>query len=124
MKTLPGSEYYKRYIKQLIDAMPTTITLSDKTVVDDGWGGQEVQVTKKDYKVAMYDRTGRMEVLTDVGQSFARVGVTKLLAEIDIPIDQGELFTANGQQFRVVYVKPYFDICKQIEVEVIRNEGN
>lgn len=112
--------YYKKYIKKLIDFNPTEITIKRITKVDDGFGGVTETPNEVVETVAFYDSKGRREVISDYGKTYTGISITKMLAEYDTEIYKDEKFTANGTEYKVFHVQPYLDVCKQIEVEVIK----
>ena len=113
--------YYKKYIEKLINANPATITIKREIKTDDGYGGSIIEVKEITETVTFYDRKARREVVTDYGTTYVGVSVTKILAKADSQIIEGDTLTHEGKTYKVLYVKPYLDICKQIELEVIKN---
>lgn len=114
-----NTRYYKKYIEKLIDSNPATITIKRKIKTDDGYGGTIVEEKQVNETVAFYERKARREVLTDYGPTYVGVQVTKILAKHDADIQEGDTFEYEGKKYKVLFVKPYMDICKQIELEVI-----
>jgi hypothetical protein len=112
--------YYKKYIEKLINANPANITIKRKTKIDDGYGGSIIEEKEIREIVTFYDRKARREVVTDYGTTYVGVSVTKILAKGDSDIAEGDTFTYEGKIYKVLHVNPYFDICKQIELEVIK----
>lgn len=115
-----GNLYYKKYIEKLINTNPATITIKRKIEIDDGYGGSIIEEKEVTETVTFYDRKARREVVTDYGTTYVGVSVTKILAKGDADIIEGDTFIHEGKTYKVLYVKPYFDICKQIELEVIK----
>ncbi|WP_313758559.1 hypothetical protein [Tissierella sp.] len=115
-----GDRYYKKYIEKLIDSNPIEIKYKRREKIDDGFGGEITKDVDKKEVVTFYDRKARREVVTDYGTTYIGVTVTKILAKGNADIVKGDKFTANGVEYRVVFVEPFMDICKQIEVEVIK----
>lgn len=111
--------YYKKYIEKLINSNPANITIKRKIEIDDGYGGTIVEEKEVNETVAFYERKARREVLTDYGVTYVGAQVTKILAKHDADIQEGDTFEHEGKTYKVLYVKPYMDICKQIELEVI-----
>ena len=111
--------YYKKYIEKLINSNPATITIIRKEKIDDGYGGSIIEEKEITEKVAFYERKARREVVSDYGTTYTGVQVTKILAKADADIQEGDTFEHEGKTYKVLYVKPYMDICKQIELEVI-----
>jgi len=115
-----ADRYYKKYIEKLINSNPTTITIKRKVEVDDGFGGTTIEDIEVIETVAFYDRKARREVVTDYGITYVGVTVTKILAKGDADIIKGDKFTVDDVEYKVLFVKPYKGICKQIELEVIK----
>lgn len=118
---MQGNLYYKKYIEKLINANPTTITIKRFTKVDDGYGGHTTTETTHEEIVSFYKRRSNREFVSDSGVSvgFMATSVEKILAKATADIIRGDKFVANDREYRVTFVNSYFDICKQIEVEVI-----
>lgn len=114
-----NKRYYRKYIEKLIAANPSTITIKRKEKIDDGYGGEEIEDVEITETVRFYERKARREVATDYGTTYVGVQVTKLLALYGADIREKDTFVYEGKTYRVLYVEPYFDICKQIELEVI-----
>lgn len=112
--------YYKKYIEKLIESNPVTITIKRKVKNDDGYGGSIIEEKEVTETVTFYDRKARREVVTDYGTSYVGVSVTKLLVKGDSQIIEGDTFKTNNKEYKVLFVNPYKDICKQIELEVIK----
>lgn len=120
MKTLPAGRYYKSYVQRVINTVGTDITFSRFVGVDDGYGGKLPDTEIPVYEtVAVYDRASRQYVITDAGVGYKGAGTTMLLARYEADIQRGDIFDVLGYKFRVLFVKPYFNICKQIEIEVV-----
>ena len=121
---MQGSLYYKKYIEKLINANPTTLTIKRITKVDDGYGGHTTTESTHDETVTFYQRRSNREFVSDSGVSvgWMATSIEKILAKATTDIVRGDKFIANDREYRVTFVQPYFDICKQIEVEVIENE--
>ena len=69
--------------------------------------------------VGFYETKAKREVLTGYGVTYTGVQVTKILAKHDADIQEGDTFEYEGKKYKVLFVKDYMDICKQIELEVI-----
>lgn len=115
-----ADRYYKKYIEKLINSNPTTITIKREIKTDDGYGGSIIDEKKITETVTFYDRKARREVVTDYGTTYVGVTVTKILAKGEADIIKGDKFTVDDVEYKVLFVKPYKDICKQIELEVIK----
>lgn len=116
---LMADRYYKKYIEKLINSNPATITIKRKIKTDDGYGGSIIEEKEITETVTFYERKARREVLTDYGVTYAGVQVTKILAKHDADIQEGDTFEYEGKKYKVLFVKDYMEICKQIELEVI-----
>lgn len=114
-----NTRYYKKYIEKLINSNPANITIKRKIKTDDGYGGSIIEEKEITETVAFYEGKARREVLTDYGPTYVGVQVTKILAKHDADIQEGDTFKHEGKTYKVLYVKPYMEICKQIELEVI-----
>lgn len=115
-----GNLYYKKYIKKLINANPANITIKRKIKIDDGYGGSIVEEKEINETVTFYERKARREVVTDYGTTYVGINITKILALFNADIIEGDTFTYEGKTYKVLFAKPYLDVCKQIELEVIK----
>lgn len=115
-----ADKYYKKYIEKLINSNPTDIVIKRKENDDDGFGGEIVKDVTINETVTFYDRKARREIVTDYGTTYVGVSVTKILAKGDADIIKDDKFTVDDTEYKVLFVKPYMDICKQIELEVIK----
>lgn len=120
MIKLAGSTYYKKYVDNLIKSFPSDIVIMRNSLIDDGYGGYTEENTSINEQVILYDRKIGLEFIEDAGKGFRGVSVTKLLARGDADIKRNDIFTLNDLEYRVLFVKNYFDICNQIEIEVIK----
>lgn len=122
---MQGNLYYKKYIEKLINANPTTLTIKRFTKVDDGYGGFTPTEKEHDETVSFYKKRSNREFVSDSGVSvgFMATSIEKILAKATADIVRGDKFIANGREYKVNFVNDYFDICLQIEVEVIENEA-
>lgn len=112
--------YYKKYIEKLINANPADITIKREIKTDDGYGGSIIEEKEITETVTFYDRKARREVVTDYGTTYTGINITKILALFSADIIEGDVFISEGKTYKTLYVKPYSDICKQIELEVIK----
>ena len=114
-----GTRYYKSYVERVIAANPTEIAITRITEVPDGYGGV-VKLTEVITEViAFYERTEKREVVSEYGKTYTAISLVKALSKGNANIIKGDMFTVDNIEYRVVYPKPYKDICKQIELEVI-----
>ena len=111
--------YYKSYIEKLINFNPTDIIISRKVKTENDYRGTSSEIITIKERVTFYDKKARREVITDYGKTYTGVSVTKILARGNANILKDDIFKANGYKFKVLFVNNYFDICKQIELEVI-----
>ena len=114
-----ADRYYKKYIEKLINSNPATITIKREIKTDDGYGGSINEEKEITGTVTFYDRKARREVVTDYGTTYTGINITKILAKADADIKEGDTFTQEGKKYKVLFVKDYMEICKQIELEVI-----
>ena len=112
--------YYKSYIEKLIDFNPTNITIERKNNTKNKYHAKSQEANIINEKVTFYDKKARREVITDYGKSYTGVSVTKLLAKGNADIKKDDTFTIEDTKYKVVFVNSYFNICKQVEVEVIK----
>lgn len=112
--------YYKKYIEKLINSNPATITIKRKTETDDGYGGTIIKDVDVTETVTFYDRKARREVVNDFGTTYIGVSVTKILALYSADIKEKDIFAHEGRTYKVLFVNPFLDVCKQIELEVIK----
>jgi len=115
-----GNLYYKKYIEKLIYTNPVNIQIKRKVKIDDGYGGETSTNITINLTTTLYDRKARREVVSDYGTSYTGVSVTKMLVKGDADIIKDDTFTIDGTEYKVLFIVPYFDICKQIELEVIK----
>lgn len=115
--------YYKKHIEKLIDVNPTTIKITRIKRVDDGYGGYTEIETTHDEVVTFYKKRSNRQTVNESGVviGYMATSIEKILAKGDADILEGDIFKANGREYRVLFVNSYFDICKQIELEVIKN---
>lgn len=113
--------YYKKYIEKLINSNPTTITITRTTKVDDGYGGYTETEIEHNERVTFYDKKATRQTVNESGVilGYSSSNVEKALVKGDADIIKGDIIKANGREYRVLFVNPYLDICKQIELEVI-----
>ena len=113
--------YYKYYINKLIDVAPANLTLTRKIKTPDGYGGFKTSTKQVEIRGTFYDRQAKREIVNDHGITFmsAIMKVTKLLTGYEADIQKDDTFEHNGYKYKVIFVKTYPNICKQIEVEVI-----
>ena len=111
--------YYQKQIENIINANPATIPIIRETFVSDGYGGKIPSTQTIELLVTFYNKSVRRENLTDFGMTYNQTTVSKLLAKGDANIKEGDTFTYGDYTYKVAFVNSYFDICKQIELEVI-----
>lgn|SRR5699024_4529507 len=115
-----ADKYYKKYIEKLINDNPTTITIIREIETDDGYGGSTIREEKIEEIVNFYDNKARREVITDYGKTYTEVQVTKILAKGNADIRKNDTFTVDSVEYKVFHVNSYREICKQVELEVIK----
>jgi hypothetical protein len=117
-----GSDYYKKYIGDMIAHNPTVITIKRTEEQDNGYGGTTtVDLPPFDLSVMIYKKRSNREIIDTSGMiiGHAAGGVWKLLASGDADIKRGDTFTADGTSFKVAFVNNFYDICKQVELEAV-----
>lgn len=117
------NKYYKKYVEKLINTNPANITITRTEFISDGFGGgEEKTVTLEPQTATFYDKKTQHEVVSDKGTvtAYYASNTTKLLVMGDADIKEGDVFEYEGKTFKVGFVKPYFDVCKQAELEVIK----
>lgn len=117
-----GNLYYKKYIEKLIESNPTTINITRIEKVDDGYNGyieKPVEITET---VTFYEKRSNRETVSESGVTigYMATSIEKILAKANTDIIEGDTFKANGREYKVLFVNQYLDICKQIELEVIK----
>lgn len=116
-----NTKYYKSYISKLINAMPSEINIKRVCIIGSDEEGYREEIQEFKEVVAFYDRKTRVELLTDAGSGYTGSSPSRILARSDANIRDGDYFTTQGREYKVLYVKPYFDICLQVEIEVVNN---
>jgi|GEM_PF-1383829 len=119
---MKGIDYYKKYIDGLINQQPTTITIERTEDQDNGYGGTvPVDLPPVEHQVLIYKKRSSREVIDTSGMivGFQATGTWKMLAKGDADIIRGDTFTSDGMNFKVLQPTNYYDICKQIELEVV-----
>lgn len=115
-----NKRYYRKYIEKIINENPSAITIKRKEEIDDGYGGTIIKDVEVNETVRFYNRKSRREVVTDYGITYTGVQIIKILALYNADIKKKDTFKHEGITYRVLFVENYFDICKQIELEVIK----
>lgn len=115
-----NNKYYKSYILKLINTIPTEINIKRTTIIDDGYGGHTEEIQEFREVVAFYDKKTRVELFSDSGTGYTGSNMSKILAIREANIKDGDYFTTNGKGYKVLQVIPYFNICLQIEIEVVK----
>ena len=110
--------YYKYYIDRLIAVEPATITLTRPVERDNGFKGKTITMSTVGPLVArIYTPKNRPVRYADQGQHITTT--EKILTKGDADIQEGDRFTTGGVEYRVAFVRDYFGICKQAEIEVV-----
>lgn len=115
--------YYKKYIEKLIATNPESITITRKKTTDDGYGGKtEENKTLLAQTVTFYKRKSHREFVSDAGQTvgYLTSSIEKILTLFDADIQKDDVFINQGRKYKVTFVNTYLDICKQVELEVIK----
>lgn len=116
-------KYYKYYINKLINTLPSTINITRTNIISDGYGGHTNEIQEFTEVVAFYDKKNRIEIINDSGSGYSGSSPSRILAKSGANIKTGDYFTIEGREYKVLYVKPYLDICLQVEIEVVKDEG-
>lgn len=117
-----GADYYKKYIKGMIEHNPTVITIQRTGKIDNGYGGTTTgDLDPFDLSVMIYKKRSNREVIDTSGEivGYAASGTWKLLATGDADIKRGDTFTADGIDFKVAFVNDFYGICKQVDLEAV-----
>lgn len=118
-----NTRYYKKYIEKVINQDPSTITITRKTITDDGFGGKtEDTVTLEPQTVRIYNKKAQREVISDKGTTTAYYSSTvlKFIAKGNADIKEGDTFKLGEKTLKVAFLDVYMDVCKQGELEVIK----
>lgn len=115
--------YYKKYIEKLIDSDSTIINITRIEKIPDGYNGyieKPIEITEN---VTFYQKRSNRQTVNDFGVviGYMATSIEKILATGDADIKEGDTFKTNNREYRVLFVNSYFDICKQIELEVIKD---
>lgn len=86
---------------------------------DDGYGGVILTPINISETVSFYQKRSNREVIVEAGILYNSSSIEKILATGNADIIKGDTFNVNDKDYRVSFVNSYFDICKQIELEVI-----
>lgn len=121
---MKGNLYYKKYIEKLINFDPITVNITRIEKTDDGYGGYTETERTITEIVTFYQKRSNRQIINDNGVSvgYMATSIEKILTTFEADIKEGDKFKANGREYNVLFVNPYLDICKQIELEVIKNE--
>lgn len=116
--------YYKKYIEKLIDSDPTNIVITRIEKISDGYKGyieKPIEITET---VTFYQKKSNRQTVNESGVviGYMATSIEKILAKGNANILEGDTFKASGREYKVSFVNSYLDICKQIELEVIKNE--
>lgn len=118
-----NTQYYQKYISKIITAKPVVIILKRQIKTDDGYGG----VTSTDTFLStqqfhFYDKKYVGEIISDAGKAYSSIiGMrSKMLCLSDADIEGDDTLVYQGNTYKVINVKTYMDVCKQIELEVIQ----
>ena len=114
-----NTKYYKKYIENLIRSNPANIVLTREIKTDDGYGGHTTTPKTVNARVSIYEKKSRREVIIESGVHYSGIRITKLLASFDTDIKNNDIFSHQGNIYKVISVSPYMDICKQVEIEVV-----
>lgn len=121
-----AGKYYKKYIEKLIDYDPITINITRVKKIDNGFKGYTENKIELTEVITFYQKRSNRQTITDTGVSvgYMATSIEKILTKFDADILEGDTFKANGREYKVSFVDPFIGMCKQIELEVIKNESN
>lgn len=114
------NKYYKKYIDKLINLNPANIKIKRKIKIKDGYGGYVTEEIEIDEVVTFYETKSKIQFINDFGITYSNNQAIKILAKSESDIKREDIFVYKDTTYKVIYVKDYFDICKQIEIEVIK----
>lgn len=116
--------YYKKYIEKLINADSTTINITRIEKLPTEYKGYKTKKVDVSETVLFYKKRSNRQTVNESGVviGYMATSIEKVLAKGDADILKGDTFKANNREYKVLFVNNYFDICKQIELEVIQNE--
>lgn len=119
-----GAEmYYKKYIEKIITQDPKVITIKRQTKGNNnGFDGGITTEELPPQTVTFYNKKAQREIVKDKGGviGYNASNALKMISRGDADIQEGDTFIYNNKTFRVIFVGVYGDICKQIELEVIK----
>ena len=120
---MAGAKYYISVIKQMIDQDKHTFNISRDEKVEDGYGGFITVNKEIEFEGRIYNRKSVREITDIQGTSIGLSAVSheKLLTLSDVDIRKGDVLEFEGRTLRVKFANDYFNICKQIELEVIED---
>lgn len=120
---MKGNLYYQKHIEKLINANPTIINITRMQESDDGYGGVTLTPKEISETVTFYQKRANRELINESGISvgYMASSIEKILTKSDADIIKGDMFIANGREYKVQFVNPYFDICNQVEVGVVKD---
>jgi hypothetical protein len=111
-------QYYKKYVEKLINNNPAEIIIKREIKKEDGYGGkivENIEITSQ--IVTFYQKKTKREIITDAGEIYSAVTVTKILAKVDADIKKDDIIECEENKYKVINVENYFNICKQIELK-------
>jgi hypothetical protein len=117
-----NKKYYRKYIQKLINSNPTSIIITRKTIINDGFGGKIVTDVELDPQtVRIYNKKAQREIISDKGTTTAYYASStlKMLALSGANLEEGDMFEYAGKLLKIAYIGDYEGICKQVELEVI-----
>lgn len=116
--------YYRKQIENLINTNPITINITRMEKISDGYGGYITTETNHDETVTLYQKRSSRESIDESGVIVGHmvISVNKILAKSEADILENDKFEVNGKEYKVLFVNDYLDICKQIELRVVKND--
>ena len=117
-----NSFYYRKFIEDIIEKDKININIIRVTKEPDGYGGHTETEETISEGVRLYKSGAKRVVVNDMGVIIGHQGYSqeKILALPEADIREGDTFTVGNRQYKVKYVQQYFNICKQIDLEVVK----
>ena len=113
--------YYANEIDKIIEQDRSTFILTRNIHADDGFGG--VTLSKKTIVAEgrLYNKKSVRDVIDVSGDAvgYSSVSAEKILALHSADILEGDELIVEDRKYRIRFVRTFFNICKQIELEVI-----
>ncbi|MGO3751209.1 MAG: hypothetical protein ACTJGH_00410 [Peptoniphilaceae bacterium] len=121
---MAGIKYYRSIIQEIINQDKNTFQVTRSIKEDDGFGGTIESTKQIEFEGRIYNRKSIREIteIKGISLGFTQTTTEKLLTLSDVDIKKGDVFEFKDRTLRVKFVNDYFGICKQTELEAIRDE--